>query len=141
MRNTFIFLMTLLFFSCSSAAFWGDINLGSDFYYMVDSDFNSINLSTSKDDPMRSSQYIIRDVERVGFDKNYILVTSKKNDSIQYWIIDKTQKTTELGYDSSRLLLSNVSTSTDSTKFIIYKNKFDIKVYSKHYYRKKSNYE
>lgn len=56
---------------------YGDIDLGCDFYYMVEPAFNSIVIPVNPDEPYKSSIYIIKDIESVGFNKNYILATSK----------------------------------------------------------------
>src|SRR5438046_880875 len=104
--------------SCSTASFYGDIDLGSNFYYMVEPAFNSINFSTSVSDPMRSSSYVIPKIEYVGFNKNYILAINKVDSNTCYWIIDKTKEAKSIGYKKSegRELFSNVIGPIDSIK-------------------------
>ncbi len=128
--------------SCSSADFWGDVDLGNEFYYMTEPTYNSINLSESPDDPMKSSSCVIRDIEFVGYDDNYILAINKTKDTLRYWIIDKTVPTSRQGYlDSSIVLLTNVKQSLDSFEFIRIKSETQIQLLSKTDYRKKYNWE
>lgn len=119
---------------------YGDIDLGSDFYYMVEPAFNSIVIPVNPDEPYKSSIYIIKDIESVGFNKNYILATSKNEDEIKYWRIDKNAESKELGYkDNSIMELSNVS-EIDSTEFTGMKTVENIKLKTKSEYRKELNY-
>ena len=104
---TFLFLVGSL--SCNFN-FYGDVSLGSDFYYMVEPAFNSVVIPVNPEKPFRSSIYIIQDVESIGYDQKYVLVSSKKEGEVAYWVIDKTKKKEELGYDSnSNMKLSNVN--------------------------------
>lgn len=120
---------------------YGDIDLGSDFYYMVEPAFNSIVIPVNPDEPYKSSIYIIKDIESVGFNKNYILATSKNEDEIKYWRIDKNAESKELGYkDNSIMELSNVS-EIDSTEFNQIKTTQNINLKTKSEYRKELNYE
>ncbi|PQJ19580.1 hypothetical protein [Tenacibaculum sp. SG-28] len=120
---------------------YGDIDLGSDFYYMVEPAFNSIVIPVNPDEPYKSSIYIIKDIESVGFNKNYILATSKNEDEIKYWRIDKNAESKELGYkDNSIMELSNVS-EINSAEFNQIKTTQNINLKTKSEYRKELNYE
>ena len=120
---------------------YGDIDLGSDFYYMVEPAFNSIVIPVNPDAPYKSSIYIIKDIESVGFNKNYILATSKNEDEIKYWRIDKNAESKELGYkDNSIMELSNVS-EINSAEFNQIKTTQNINLKTKSEYRKELNYE
>jgi hypothetical protein len=120
---------------------YGDIDLGSDFYYIVEPAFNSIVIPVNPDEPYKSSITIIKDIETLGFNKNYILATSKSNYEKKYWRIDKKAESRELGYrDNSIMELSNVS-EIDSTEFTRMKTAENIKLKTKSEYRKELNYE
>ena len=120
---------------------YGDIDLGSDFYYIVEPAFNSIVIPVNPDEPYTSSITIIKDVESVGFNKNYILATSKINEKIKYWRIDKKAESKELGYkDNSIMELTNV-TEINPTEFDKIKMDQNISLITKTEYRKKLNYE
>ncbi len=120
---------------------YGDIDLGSDFYYMVEPAFNSIVIPVNPDEPYKSSIYIIKDIESVGFNKNYILATSKNEDEIKYWRIDKNAESKELGYkDNSIMELSNVS-EINSAEFNQIKTIQNINLKTKSEYQKELNYE
>ena len=120
---------------------YGDVDLGSDFYYQVEPVFNSIVIPVNPDEPYKSSIYIIKDIESVGFNKNYILATSKSGDEIKYWRIDKKSESKELGYkDNSIMELSNVS-EIKSAEFDKIKEDENIKLKTKTEYRKELNYE
>lgn len=120
---------------------YGDIDLGSDFYYMVEPAFNSIVIPVNPDEPYKSNITIIKDIETLGFNKNYILATSKSNDEKKYWRIDKKAESKELGYKENSIMeLSNVS-EIDSTEFTRMKTVENIKLKTKSEYRKELNYE
>ncbi len=120
---------------------FGDIDLGADFYYIVEPAFNSIVIPVNPDEPYKSSIYVIKDIESVGFNKNYILATSKNGEETKYWRIDKNAESKELGYkDSSIMELSNVS-EINSTEFNQIKTAENINLKTKSEYRKKLNYE
>jgi hypothetical protein len=89
---------------------YGDIDLGSGFYYIVDPAFNSIVIPVNPDEPFTSSIYIIKEIESIGFNKTCILATSRDGGQIKYWRIDKNAESKELDYtDNSIMELSNVS--------------------------------
>lgn len=120
---------------------YGDIGLGSDFYYIVEPAFNSIVIPVNPDEPYASSIYIIKEIESIGFNKNYILATSKNGDEIKYWRIDKKAESKELGYkDNSIMELSNVS-EINASEFNRIKTAEKIKLKTKSEYRKELNYE
>ncbi len=145
MQHLLKLIIVVLITSCSSAKYWGDVNLGSDFYYMPDPAFNSINLSNSKEDPMRSSSYVVKNIKFLGFDDNFILAVSEINDTLHYWVIDKTQKLRSQIESNNRISFdakeSYVTESTDSTNYISLKLKMNIMMYSKEHYQKKANYK
>ncbi|KAF0129456.1 MAG: hypothetical protein FD155_2379 [Bacteroidetes bacterium] len=133
------FLLTILI-SCN-LNFYGDIDLGADFYYMVEPAFNSIVTPVDKKKPYNASTFIIREVETIGVNNDKILVTSIVNDTLKYWVIDKTKESKELGYDKkSNLRLSNV-TQIDSIGYAKIQKEENIIMKTKSDYRKKSHYE
>lgn len=141
MKKAFLFLTLLTSLSSCQLNWYGDIDLGSDFYYMVEPAFNSIVIPVNPNEPYKSSINIIKDIESVGYNKNYILATSKSGDEIKYWQIDKKAESKELGYkDNSIMELSNVS-QIKSVEFDKIKNSEKIKLKTKTEYRKELNYE
>ena len=134
-------ILTLVFLNSCQLNWYGDIDLGSDFYYMVEPAFNSIVIPVNSEELYKSSIYIIKDIESVGFNKNYILATSKSGDEIKYWRIDKKAESKELGYkDDSIMELSNVS-EIQPVEFDKIKTDENIKLKTKTDYRKDLNYE
>ena len=133
--------MTLIFLNSCQLNWYGDIDLGSDFYYLVEPAFNSIAIPVNPDEPHKSSINVINNIENIGFNKNYILATSKSENGIKYWRIDKKVESKELGYRENSLIeLSNVS-EIDSVKFNQIKTDENIKLKTKTEYRKELNYE
>lgn len=133
--------MTLISFNSCQINWYGDIDLGSDFYYMVEPAFNSIVIPVIPNDPYKSSIYIIKDIECVGFNKNYILATSKNGDELKYWRIDKKAESKELGYKENSIMeLSNVL-EIESAEFDKIKTDENIDLKTKTEYRKELNYE
>ena len=121
--------------------YYGDIELGADFYYLVEPAFNSIVTPTNKEKPFKSGNYIIREVEALGFNQDLILVISSDNDSLKYWLINKTKEAKDLGIDKkSNLRLSNVN-QIDSLKFTSIRKEKDILMKTKSEYRKELRYE
>lgn len=141
MRKAFLFLTLLTFLSSCQLNWYGDINLGSDFYYMVEPAFNSVVIPVNPNEPYKSSISIIKDIESIGFNKNYILATSKSGDEIKYWRIDKKSESKELGYKDNLIMeLSNVS-EIKSAEFDKIREDENIKLKTKTEYRKELNYE
>ena len=133
--------MTLIFLNSCQLNWYGDIDLGSDFYYLVEPAFNSIAIPVNPDEPHKSSINVINNIENIGFNKNYILAASKSENGIKYWRIDKKVESKELGYRENSLIeLSNVS-EIDSVKFNQIKTDENIKLKTKTEYRKELNYE
>jgi len=133
--------LTLIFLNSCQLNWYGDIDLGSDFYYLVEPAFNSIAIPVNPDEPHKSSINVINNIENIGFNKNYILATSKSENGIKYWRIDKKVESKELGYRENSLIeLSNVS-EIDSVKFNQIKTDENIKLKTKTEYRKELNYE
>ena len=133
--------MSLIFLNSCQLNWYGDIDLGSDFYYLVEPAFNSIAIPVNPDEPHKSSINVINNIESVGFNKNYILATSKSEYGIKYWRIDKKAESKELGYKENSLIeLSNVS-EIDSAEFNRIKTDEIIKLKTKTEYRKELNYE
>lgn len=120
---------------------YGDIDLGSDFYYMVEPTFNSIVIPVNTSNPFKSSIYVVRDIESIGYNNNYVIAISKGEKELKYWLIDKDAKTEKLGYkENSIMQLSNVA-EIDSLKFNQIMNIEKIVPKSKNQYRKEHNYE
>ena len=133
--------MTLITLNSCQLNWYGDIDLGSDFYYMVEPAFNSIIIPANPKEPYKSSIYVIKEIESIGFSKNYILATSKKEQQIKYWLIDKKTESKQLGYKEDSIMeLSNVS-QIDSLKFNQIKTAEKIKLKTKTEYRKEFNYK
>ena len=134
-------MLTLSSLSYCKLNWWGDINLGSNFYYLVEPAFNSIVIPVNPKDPYKSSIYIIKDIESLGFNKNYILVSSKKGNELKYWLIDKKTESKELGYGKNSIMkLSNVL-EIKLSEFQKIRANEKIKLKTKSEYRKELNYE
>ena len=114
--------------------------MGSGFYYMVQSAFNSIVIPVNQKEPYKSSICVIKDIESVGFNDKIILATLMSEDGVKYWKIDKTVKSEELGYrDDSIIILSNV-VEIDSNGFYKIQELEQINLKTKTEYRKQLNY-
>ena len=108
---------------------------------MVDPAFNSIVIPVNPDEPYASSIYIIKEIESIGYNENYILATSMEGNELKYWLIDKKAESKELGYkDNSILKLSNVS-KISSSEFNRIRETENIRLKTKSDYRKELNYE
>lgn len=84
--------------------------MGSNFYYIHSRGFSDIVKPVKAKEPHSSGIFIIQNINTVGFNNDYILATSNNNDTLMYWIIDKTIDSKEMGYDdNSNLILSNVN--------------------------------
>lgn len=141
MRKTFLLLTLLTYLSSCQLNWNGDIDLGSDFYYLVEPAFNSIVIPVNPKEPYKSSIYIIKDIESVGFNKEYIIATSKSESGIKYWQIDKKTESKQLGYkENSVMELLNV-TELDPKEFNQIKIMQKIELKTKTEYRKELNYE
>lgn len=142
MKKIFFFL-TILLTSCSTSDFYGDIDLGGNLYYIVDPSFNSIDFASGPtNDPMRTAIPIIRQIESVGFNDNYILVINKFNDAKNYWVIDKTIKTILIDTPKDSLIkISNLKGPLDTTEFHRLKEFSKIQLISASEYCKKLGYK
>ncbi|MCL5247777.1 hypothetical protein M4I21_18365 [Cellulophaga sp. 20_2_10] len=141
LRNKLLILLTLIFLNSCQLNWYGDIDLGSNFYYQVEPAFNSIVIPVNTDEPYKSSIYVIKNIESVGFDKNYILAISKNGQEIKYWRINKNAETKKLGYNENSIIeLSNVS-EIGSTEFNQIRTSENIGLKTKTEYRKELNYE
>jgi hypothetical protein len=130
-------LFALFFVACN---YYGDLKLGSDFYYQTEPSFNNIIIPENKREPYSIHSIVIRNVESLGFNRKYIFVTSRRDDSTFYWIIDKSKKTIELGYDSNSIVkLSNVD-QIDSAKFYKLRSLEKIELKSKMIYQKEAGW-
>ena len=131
--------------SCSTASFYGDIDLGSNFYYAI-GEYNEICLSTSSQSFMKQGQSIINNIDSVGYNDKYILVISITDSLKEFWLIDKTQKPKKVSNDDKRseqlglVKLSNVTKFADSGTFSYFVKKQKIKLFSSVYYRHKAGY-
>ncbi len=141
MRNKLLILLTLISLNSCQLNWYGDIDLGSDFYYLVEPAFNSIVIPVNPKKPYESSIYIIKEIESIGFNENLILATSKSEEEIKYWRIDKKSESKQLGYKENLIMeLSNVS-QIDSTEFHQIGTTEKIELKTKTEYRKELNYE
>ncbi|PQJ76646.1 hypothetical protein BTO16_12215 [Polaribacter glomeratus] len=126
------------FLSCNSN-FYGDKDVGGDFYYMVEPAFNSIYIAKIKDSPYQYlGPYVIENIESLGFNDRFILISNKKNDSLKYFLIDKEK---ELNRNYEDRLQKTYSLELDSLKFekliVIHK----IKIKTNEEYRKENGWE
>jgi len=136
-----ILVLSLILLSSCNINWNGDIDLGGDFYYLVDPVFNSINVPVNPNKPYVSSNFVIQNIEQVGFNKKCILAISDSSNIKMYWMIDKTKKSECLGYNNnSRMILSNVN-KIDSIKFKAMIQQTGVEMKSKTFYRKQLNYE
>jgi hypothetical protein len=115
----------VFFLSSCVGNFYGDKNLGGDFYYMVEPSFNSIYIASFRDNPYENlGPYVIQNVKSLGFNDKFILVSNNKNDSLKYFLIDKEK---ELKRDYVDRLRKTNLFELESLKFeeliIIYKIK------------------
>ena len=141
MRNRPLILLAIISLSSYQLNWFGDIDLGSGFYYLVEPAFNSIVIPVNPNETYKSSIYIIKDIESVGFNKKHILVTSKDGAEMKYWLIDKNEKTKKLGFKENSIMeLSNAS-EIDSAKFSHVMISENIELKTKAEYRKDLNYE
>jgi hypothetical protein len=138
-----LFFLTILLTSCSTADFYGDIDLGGNMYYIVDPTFNSIDFASGPtNDRMQTSIPIIKQVESVGFNDNYILVINKINDAVYYWAIDKTIETKLIDTPKDSLIkISNLKGPIDITEFNRLKESNKIQLVSATLYSKKLGYK
>jgi hypothetical protein len=130
-------------FSCrpSDAWWYGDVELGDEYYYMVEPAFNSIQ-TIETDDSNRSNGYVIRNIELIGYNKNFILAVNNDSLTLKYWVIDKNRTS---NYFRKAIQNGQVNEEVigpiDSTDFMHFATTNKIKMLSKTYYRKKLNYE
>ena len=140
MRIDRIIIIGLFISQTSCVNFYGDLNLGADFYYLTEPTFNSVVVPVNKKEPHSAQSFVIQSIETLGYDRDYILATSQRNDTIFYWIIDKSKEPVELGYDQySNLRLSNVK-QVDSTEFYEFNDNELIDLKPKLYYQKKAGW-
>jgi hypothetical protein len=146
MKNRLFRILIILFCtSCGPSDVWwyGDINLGDHYYYMVEPSFNSIQ-SLNANDNQRPNGYILENIEYIGFNKKFILAINKENNVEKYWIIDKHHSNSEnlvSKYKINQKENKELFGPIDSIDFYAFKNKQDIKLNSKTFYRKKLKYE
>ena len=130
-------------YSCGPSDVWwyGDIELGDEYYYMVEPAFNSIQ-TLETDDSDRTNGYVIRNIESIGFNEDFILAVNKDSLDFKYWVIDKTRDS-DLYKQSLRVgqVHEEVIGPLDSLEFMYIKAQQKIEMKSKTYYRKKLNYE
>ena len=100
-------LIFVFFLTACIGNFYGDKDLGGDFYYMVEPSFNSVFIASSKDSPYESlGPYVIENIASLGFNEKFILASAKNKDSIKYYLIDK-EKEVKRNY-ADRLLKTNL---------------------------------
>lgn len=136
-------LLTIIITSCSTADFYGDVDLGGNLYFIVDPSFNSVDFATGPtSDPMRTALPIINHIESVGFNDKCILVVSKVDDNKFYWVIDKTQATAIVNTPNDSLTkITNLKGPLDSIEFNKLKTSNKILLISAIEYRKKFDYK
>ncbi len=137
--STISLVFILICNSCGN--FYGDLDLGANFYYQTEPSFNNIIFPDNIEKPNSIGSLVIRNIELLGFNKDYILATSIRKDTITYWIIDKNLESSRLGYDQhSNLKLSNVI-KLDSTDFYKFNSKQNINLRPKLYYQKQAGWK
>jgi hypothetical protein len=134
--------LSFLAICCScNVTFYGDIDLGANFYYWVEPAFNDIVFPNNPNQPYSSGSCVIQNIEELGFNEDYILATTLSGDSLTYWLIDKTKESKEAGDDdNSNLRLSNVNIVDTSLWNSIRRNN-NIEVKSKYDYQKEAGYK
>lgn len=80
-------LIVLCLSSCGPSDVWwlGDIELGDNYYYMVEPAFNSIQTLDTEDEN-RSIGYVLQDIHLLGFNDDYIAASNRNH---EFYIIDK----------------------------------------------------
>lgn len=138
-----LFFLTILLTNCSTADFYGDVDLGGNLYYIVDPSFNSIDFASGPtNDPMQTAIPVIKQIESVGFNDNCILVINKFNDTKYYWVIDKTIETKLINTPKDSLIkISNLKGPLDTTEFNRLKESNKIQLVSSTEYNKKLGYK
>jgi hypothetical protein len=109
-------------------------------YYFSENKENSSDTSGSAKIP-KVTWVVIPDVTAFGFNKDYVLATSKGKTGNSYWIIDKTKEANESGsekYDE-RIPLSNVRI-TNFTRFESMQKELNIPVHNIYFYSNSSGY-
>lgn len=140
-KKHIVFISLIIIMNSCQLNWFGDIDLGSSFYYIVEPAFNSIVIPVNKNKPYDSSIYVIKGIESIGYNKEFILVSSMDNDTLKYWKIYKTAETKQLGYNkNSAMRLSNL-TEINFKEFVTTVNSENITLKTKSQYRKEHNYE
>ena len=144
MKHQFLSVVIgICMFSCrpSDAWWYGDIELGDEYYYMVEPAFNSIQ-TIETDDSNSSNGYVIRNIELIGYNENFILAVNSDSLTLKYWVIDKNRTS---NYFKKAIQNGQVKEEVigpiDSIDFMHFAAINKIKMLSKTYYRKKLNYE
>ena len=128
----------ILLIACN---FYGDLDLGSNFYYQTEPSFNSIVVPVDNDKPYTAQINVIQDVDHMGFNNEYIFVSSERNDSTLFWVINKKEESSKLGYDgSSNIKLSNIK-RVDSIEFYVLISREHIELKSKLFYQKQAGWK
>uniref|UniRef100_UPI003217EAF3 hypothetical protein n=1 Tax=uncultured Draconibacterium sp. TaxID=1573823 RepID=UPI003217EAF3 len=141
MKPLRVISLIILVFISSCGNFYGDLDLGGNFYYMTEPSFNDIYVPTNKKKPYSGGSLVIRDIVSLGYNSSYILATSNRNDTLFYWIINKNKKSQELGYDNySNLRLSNLK-QVDSVQFHNFVDIENIELKPKLYYQRKAGWK
>ncbi|MCW3788714.1 hypothetical protein [Plebeiibacterium sediminum] len=141
MRILSIISLAVILFCSSCGNLYNDLDLGANFYYQTEPSFNNIVIPDNNETPYSIGSLVIRNIESLGFNKDFILATSIRNDIIFYWIIDKNLESTKLGHDQySNLKLSNVM-QPDSIEFYNFKSKQNIDLRPKLYYQKQAGWK
>ena len=140
-KKHIVFTSLLIIMNSCQLNWFGDIDLGSSFYYMVEPAFNSIVIPVNKEKPYDSSIYIIKEIENIGYNKEYILASSMDNDILKYWKIDKTAETKQLGYSKNSVMRLSNLTEINFKEFIITIGSEKITLKTKSEYRKELNYK
>ncbi len=132
-----VFLLLLFMFSCEN--FYGDKNLGGDFYYMVEPAFNLIYIPNDLGNPYALGPTVIKNIEELGYNKEYILASTKNDDSINYYLIDKILESKRDYQD--RLKGKTNLKALDSIKFEFMKVKYGIETKAKEEYWKEDGWK
>ena len=140
-----LFVLPLLItaYSCGSSNVWwyGDIKLGDEYYYMVEPAFNSIQ-TLETNDPNRTNGYVIRNIESIGFNEDFILAVNKDSLKLKYWVIDKSRDSDLYKqYLKIGKIHEEVIGPLDSLEFMNIRDQQKIEMKTKTYYRRKLNYE
>lgn len=120
---------------CGPSDVWwyGDIELGDEYYYMVEPSFNSIQ-TLGTDDANRSVGYVLKEVHLLGFNDDYIAASTRTHG---FYIIDKNGISP---LSKSYCIHEEVIGPVDSTAFFDFVTDQDISLKSSEQYQEEGGW-